>query len=339
MPAFRKVTIDGPNFFEEMVKPNFGDFLSDSDVNNGFFGEFNIMDDVADSRKIIDITRYRNIIKRRDASCKIVFDPLGAASLRRISVTELYGATQYCATEFYQGCLKDWRNGDPVFLTKISDYFRKAIREDMISLMYFGDTSLAQATGDSWNVNKFDGIFKQYANYIADGTIPSGQTFNVADGAISAANSVVHLESLITKQDELMDMLPDNQKAFYLDKQWVDAYEQYLIQTGATNGLAVNYVQDGIAVRAYKGIPIFMNPIFKPVLKQITGDANPHLGILTLRGNFVYATDKNYGEGPNLNEAFKVWYDWDELTWKYVMFLKAGTGIALPEHSVLALPA
>lgn len=339
MPAFKRIVISGPQFFEEILRPTFGDFITDTDIRNGFFGEFRVMDDVADSRKIIDITPIRNIIKRRDASCKIVFDPVGRAALRRVSVTDLYGATEFCAQEFYQGCLKEWRNGDPVFVTKILKYFRKAMREDMASLLYFGDTSRIDAQGASWNTNKFDGIYTQYAKYIADGTIPGGQTFNIDAGDITPANAKAHLQSLYERQDELLDLLADSEKAFYIDKQWAQGYEDYLIATGATNGEAVNYVQDGIKVRAYKGIPIFVNQIFKPVLKQITGDASPHLGILTLRGNFIFATDSSYGEGPNLDQAMIVRYDWAKLMWEWMQFLKAGTQIALPEHSALALPA
>ena len=338
MPAFKKISINGPQFFLEILKPSFGDLITDADVTNGFFGEFTIYDDVADSRKIIDITRFRNIIKRRDASCNIVFDPLGRADVRRISVTELYAATKYCAQEFYQGCLKDWRNGDPSFIPKILNFFRSAIREDYASLLYFGDTSRADANDAEWNTNKYDGILTQYRKYITDGTIPGAQTFNIADALISPANAVAYFQSMIDKQDQYLEMVADNQKAFYIDKQWADAYEDYLIATGATNGEAVNYVQDGIKVRAYKGIPIFVNKIFKPVLTQIYG-VNSHLGILTLRGNFIYATDKDYGEGPNLDVALKIWYDWDELSWKYLNVFKSGTQIALPEHSVLALPA
>lgn len=339
MPAFKRITINGPQFFEELLRPSFGDFITDTDYRNGFFGEFRVMDDVKDSKKIIDITPIRNIIKRRDASCKIVFDPVGRAALRRISVTELYGATEFCAQEFYQGCLKEWRAGDPVFVTKILQYFKKAVREDMISLLYFGDTSRIDAANASWNTNKFDGIYTEYLKYISDGTIPGAQTFNIADGDITPANAKAHLETMIGKQDELLEMMADTEKAFYLDQQWVNAYEDYLIATGATNGEAVNYVQDGIKVRAYKGIPIFTNKIFRPILKQITGNTSPHLGFLTLRGNFIFATDSSYGEGPNLDQAMIVRYDWDELMWKWMQFLKAGTGIALPEHSVLALPA
>lgn len=337
--AFKRISISGPQFYEEILKPSFGDLISDADVHNGFFGEFSVMDDVADSRKIIDISRYRNIIKRRDASCNIQFDPLGHASVRRISVTDLYSATKYCAQEFYQGCLKDWRNNDPSFIPKLFSFFKKAIREDMITLMYFGDTSRVDAGGADWNTNKFDGIYTVYNKYIADGIIPAGQTMNITNAEITPANAKQYLQDMLDARDPLMEMMADNQVAFYIDKQWADAYEDYLIATGATNGEAVNYVQDGIKVRAYKNIPIFVNKIFKPVLKQITGNQNPHLGILTLRGNFVFATDSKYGEGPNLDVALKVWYDWDELSWKYLNVFKAGTQIALPEHSVLALPA
>lgn len=340
MPAFKRVSINGPQFFETIVQPGFGDYIQDSDVQNGFYGEFRVYNDVPDSKKIIDITPIRNIVKRRDASCKITYSPVGSADVRRISVTDLYGATEFCRQEFYQGCLKDWRNGDPVFIDKIFEFFKKAIREDMLSLMYFGDVSRVDAAGAAWNTDKFDGVYTQLLKYVSDGTIPSAQTFNVPDAAISAANSKVYLQNMLDKQDELLgDVLQDGEKAFYIDKQWADAYEDYLIGIGSTTDAGVNFTQDGIKVRAYKGIPIFVNTLFKPVLKQITGHTNPHLGILTLRGNFLFATDKNYGEGPNGDQALIVRYDWDSLEWKYQNFFKAGTGIALPQHTVLALPA
>lgn len=339
MPRFNKIAIPGETFYNEIILPSFGDNITDSDVRNGFFGEFIVYNDVSDSRKIIDITPVGNILKRRDASCKLIPSWVGRADVRCISVTELYGYVEHCQQEFYQGCLKDWRSGSQRFIDRIYDFFRKAIREDLIMNMYFGDTERPEVNGERWAHNKFDGIFKQYANAIASGRVPSSQTFNIANGDITPANAKAHFQSMLDKQDELMGLMADTEKAFYVDKQWADAYEDYLIATGATNGEAVNYVQDGIKVRAYKGIPIFVNRIFSPALKQITGDSQPHFGILTLRGNFIFATDSSYGEGPNLDTALRVWYDWDELLWKFVNFIKAGTAIALPEHSVLALPA
>lgn len=336
---FKRIEISGPQFYETIVLPSFGDNIADSDVRNGFFGEFLVMDDVTDSKKIIEITPIGNILKRRDASCTLIPSYVGRADARRLTVTELYGYVEHCAQEFYQGCLKDWRNGDPIFVDKILTFFRKAIREDLISLMYFGDVDRPDAAGARFNTNKFDGIFKKYQQHIATGRVPGSQTFNIAPGTISPTNAKAYLQQMYENRDELLRLMGKDEQAFYIDQDWADSYEDYLIATGQTNGEAVNYVQDGIKVRAYKGIPIFVNKLFKPVLSQITGDAEPHFGILTLRGNFIFGTDKNYGEGPNLDTALKVWYDWNTLQWKYLNVLKAGTEIALPEHTSLALPA
>ncbi len=60
---------------------------------------------------------------------------------------------------------------------------------------------------------------------------------------------------------------------------------------------------------------------------------------LPIRGNFVFATDKNYGEddGSGTDKSLIIWYDQEHFTWKYMMFLKAGTQIALPEFVVYAI--
>lgn len=335
---FKRITISGPQFFEEIIAPSFGDLVEGRDVRNGYFGEFMVMDDVPYERKIIDIRRLKNILKRRDASCATVFDPIARAGLRKVSVTELGGAVKFCRDEFYQGCLKDWRNGDPVFIDKILQYFKNAIATDLISLMYFGDVTLPEdADPDQFNVNEIDGVFTQYKKYVANGKIPGAQTFNVPNATMSAANSAVYLESLYSKMDPLMKVMMRDELMFQIDRDWADAYEAYLIATNQVDSATANFVQDGIKVRAYKGIPIFVNPFFNPILAQTIG-ANAHFGVLTLRGNFVFATDKEYGTGPNGDEALVVWYSWDEDTWKWKTALKAGTQIALPEHSVLAFP-
>jgi hypothetical protein len=339
MASFRRITINGPQFFEEIIVPSFGDLIADRDVRNGYFGEFMVMDDVPHEKKIIDIRRFKNVLKRRDADCSSVYEPLARAGLRIIRVTELGAAVKFCREEFYQGCLKDWRNGDPVFYNRITAFFRNAIATDLISLMYFGDVSRAENSDpDSFNTNKFDGIYTQYGKYVTSGRIPGGQTFNIPNATISASNSAVYLQSLYDRMDPLMKLLPRNELAIYIDRDWADAYENYLVATGQTSSEAVNFVQDGIKVRAFKGIPIFVNPFFNPILTQIVA-ADAHFGVLTIRGNFVFATDKTYGTGPDGDQALVIWYDWDEDTWKWRTALKAGTQIALPEHSTLAFPS
>jgi hypothetical protein len=339
MPAFRRIAIDGPQFFEEILLPSFGDLIGTRDVRNGFFGEFMVMDDVPFERKIIDIRRFKNILKRRDADCSMVYEPLARAGLRMIRTTELGGAVKFCKEEFYQGCLKDWRNGDPVFYNRITDFFKNAIATDLISLMYFGDVTRVESVDpDAFNTNKFDGIYTQYGKYVTSGRLPSAQTFNVPNAVISAANANTYLQSLYDRQDMLMKQMPKNEKMFQIDQDWSDAYEKYLVASGQGSSESANFIQDGIKVRAFNGIPIFVNPFFNPVLNQIVG-TDAHFGVLTLRGNFVFATDKTYGTGPDGDQALVIWYDWDEDTWKWRTALKAGTQIALPEHSAVAFPS
>lgn len=338
MPSLKRVSISGPNFFETIVKPSFGDLIENRNVMNGYFGEFMVMDDVPFQRKIIDIRPLKNILKRRDASCAGVFDPIMRSGLRNISVTELDAGVKFCREEFYQGCLKDWRDNDPVFYDKIVVWFKNAVAQDLMSLMYFGDVTAApSANHDDFNINQFDGIYTQYAKYIADGTIPGSQTFNIASAPMTPTNAKLYLENLFSKQDAFMTILPASDKVITINTAWANGYEDYLIATGQYANDAANFVQDGIRVRAYKGIPILVNPFFDPILAQTVG-ANAHYGVLTLRGNFVFATDSSYGLGPNGDQALAVWYSWDEDTWKWRMALKAGTQIALPEHSVLGLP-
>jgi hypothetical protein len=338
MPAFKRIVISGPNFFDLILKPSFGDLLKGKDVRNGFFGEFLVMNDVPHERKIIDIRRLQNILRRRDASCATEYMPLARAGLRKIVVTELAGAIQMCYEELYQGCLKDWEAGNLEFIDNIVEYFKSAIATDLMTLMYFGDTSLpANSDPNQFNVNQFDGIFTQYKKYVAEGDIKSAQTFNIPAGTISASNAKAYLENLYAKQDSLMGIMLDSDKAFIIDKAWSDAYEDYLIAAGQGSSESANFTQDGVKVRAYKNIPIFVNPFFNPVLNQIVG-TGAHFGTLTLRGNFVFGTDASYGTGPKRNQALVVWYDYDEDVWKWKTALKGGTQIALPEHSTLALP-
>jgi hypothetical protein len=338
MPAIKKVVIPGEKFFLEILKPNLGDLIPETGYYSGLLGEFTVLDDVVDSRKIVDIKQASNVLQRRDASCNIIYRPVGSASVRRISVTELYGATQYCGQEFYQGCLKDWRNADSSFVPRIFQFWRAAIRKDLVSNMYFGDTSRVDAAGAPWSTNKFDGIFTHWKQNIASGVLPAAQAFNVPAGAMTPAQAKQYLEDMYQARDEFSKLLMPEELSYTIDQEWADAYELYLESTGTGTSNMTNYVQNGVQYRAYRGIPIMVNKFFNPILRQITG-GDAHFGTLTLRGNYMFATDKSYGEGPNLNEALRVWYSDDELTWKYLNVLKAGTAIIAPENAVLALPA
>lgn len=338
MPAIKRVVIKGPEYFEKIIRPTLGDILPETNIFSGPLGEFTVLDDVSESADIFDFAEFGNILQRRDASCEIKFSPLGKATARKVFTAELAAATKFCRQAFYQGALKDWRKGDPLFGNKILPWFRRAWQTDLVGNMYFGDITRVDAANARYSTNEFDGILTQYRKFIASGAIPGGQTFNVPNGDITPANAYAYLKSLYDKQPMEMGLFTPTEKAIYIDQAWFDAYEEYLTQTNSGTTEHANAIQNGTRVRAFKGIPVIVNKWFGPILFQIAG-AVAHFGVLTVRGNFVFATDKDYGEGPNGDQALAVWYSWDELVWKYLQVLKAGTTIIAPELSTLALPA
>jgi hypothetical protein len=308
----------------------------------GTLNEFTLMNDVVTKRPIIDIRRAQNIMRRRDASCDIIYKKVFGANTRQISVEEVYGATQFCRNEFYQGALKDWRDNDPLFGNKILPYFQQAVNTDIATNSYFGDVDRVGLPTDAFNTETFDGVFKWIKTYIASGLIPAGQTATISGGAdfIGAGGPALAyalLKDLYDKQPVLMNSFTDNEKAFYVSKEIATAYEDYLIATASTNG-NVQLLQDGVKLLYFKSIPVLTEPLWTPVITQIKGSAG-YAAVLTIRGNFVFATDKNYGEGEDGHTALEVWYERKDMTWYYRLFLKAGTQIALPEFIVVAMTA
>ncbi len=129
------------------------------------------------------------------------------------------------------------------------------------------------------------------------------------------------------------------EKAFYVSQGVLDGYQEYLRLLG--DGSAHTFAQyaNGVTVSSYNNIPIFPEPVWEPVLAELYGGPNYNAAVLTLRGNFIWATDKEYGEGEDLKRAIMMWYEDKDLTWYSQQFLKAGTQIALPEHVVFAFPS
>ena len=332
---FERFMVGPKSYYELLVKPHFADLLPEGPFN-GTIGEFTVMDDVSSKRKIVDILGNQNILKRRDASCNIVFSPVGKAAIRSIETDEIYGATKHCENEFYKGCLEDYRNKDPKFRDYIMDFFLKAIRVDINSNAYWGDIDRAADASGVWNWNTFDGVFKHYADYIADGTIKASQTTSLDDGDITPHQAFEYLDWAYKNQDIFLKSMADNMKAFYVSQSILDAYEQYLILTGGAYN--IQYYLNGIPNLRFKRIQLLPEPTWDPIMAALNGGTSAHAVVLTIRGNFVFATDKSYGEAtPEGVKALMVWYSYDELTWKYANFMRAGTGIAFPEHTVIGL--
>lgn len=337
---FQTFSIPSLAFFEAIIAPAFADQATDAVGFNGTLSEFTLMDNVVSSRTIIDIRRAQNIMQRRDASCDIVYKNLFGATTRKISTDEIYGAVKFCRNEFYQGCLKEFRAKDPLFGNKILPYFRSAINVDLTTNAYFGDVDRVSSADAAFSTDIFDGVFKWIKRYTDTSIIPSAQTIAIpanADYKANPADAYALIKSLYDKQPLLMKTFTDAQLAFYVSPEIASGYEYYLIAAGMGNTAYTEDTMRGLKkTLAYHNIVILPEPLWTATLNDIKGSP-AYAAVLTVRGNFVFATDKNYGEGEDGKTALEVWYDKEKMTWKYRMFLKAGTQIALPEFIVYAI--
>jgi hypothetical protein len=335
---FETFTIDSLAFYNAVIAPAFADIVPTGFPYRGTLNEFTVMDNVSSKRTIVDIRRVQNILQRRDASCDIVYKKIVGSTTRQVMTEEVYGATQFCRNEFYKGCLKDWRNNDPLFGNKILPFFQGAVNTDIASNSYFGDVTRVVPTTSLWSTNVFDGVFTWIKRYTTGGAIPSTQTIAIADGTdytTNAGGAFALIKALYDKQPPLMNSFMDDQKAFYVSKEIASAYEDYLIAAGQNANGYVN-LANGIKTLAYKGVPILVEAIWTPIITELKGSTG-YAAVLTLRGNFVFATDSQYGEGEDGKTALEVWYEKKDMMWYYRLFLKAGTQLALPEFTVYAL--
>jgi hypothetical protein len=207
----------------------------------------------------------------------------------------------------------------------------------MVSNGYFGDLERVDDTTGTWSWNKYDGIFVRIADAATEGTIPAGQILPALPaGAITPAQAYTDLSNAYDAQSDLLQALPDNSKAFYCDKRFAHAYWKYLIASGQTTTTNIELIMNGMPSLSFNGIPIYIEPSWNPIMRSISGD-EAHALILTLRGNWIFGTNKDYGGGPDLDQAYRVWYSEDDDVWRQKAHMVAGTEILYPQHIVFGM--
>jgi hypothetical protein len=335
-------SIEPLSLFTAIVHPAVTDVLGPGEnAYDGVMQDFIVMDDVPYKRPIIDITKLSNTLRRRSATCDMIYKQVGNTALRYIETNQLIAATKQCDHEFYQGALQDFAaKRMETFNNKIIPFFLASNRTDIATNAWFGDVNRASTT--MFSTNAFDGIIKWIAYYVNAGTIASAQTFTIPtvdfyDPAHygDAYNAIV---AAYQKQTDLMKALPTLDRVIYCDTATLVGYRGYLRSLG--NPISVDTVAAFWGSKleqftSYNGIPIIDVPIWNLALNDIlgTGQYN-HQVILTVRNNFIFATDKSYGGGPNFDTGLLIWYRYIDMSMYYQQFLKGGTQISLPEFIV-----
>lgn len=336
-PQISAFTVTPRSFHELVIMPQFADVLNEkgeiSQPSNDD-GDWAVMDDVSVSRPIIDLFGNQNILKRRDATCKLVYSPVGKMSAREIRTEKIYAATEDCQEEFYQGAFEDWSSGNyQIFGEQIMPLLAKGIQTDLYTNKYFGDVSRASDATGKWSWNKFDGIFTKINEYIASGIIPAAQTFSVPSGALTPQQARDSLASAYARQDGILKVAERADKCFYVDQNLADAYWDWLVYAGHNE---IGDRQAGRPAMYFKGIEI-KEKKWDGVLQALNNGTETHVVLLTLRANFLYATDKSYGGGGKRDQAVRVWFSEDDQVWRRQVHMKAGTQIIAPQHIVIGM--
>lgn len=327
---------------EFIVMPQFGDVIDDGTgtVTQPSMeeGDWQVMDGVIWRRPIIELTGHQNILKRRDATCKLIYSPVGTLGSRYIFTEPLYAAVEDCVEEFYQGCFIDYEQGNfDMFFENVMPIMATGVGTDLYTNKYFGDVTRAGDVTGTWSWNKFDGIFTTLNKYIADGTVPAEQTFAITttdpDGIITPQEAHDYLAEAYSSQGFMMRAQDNRNKAIYVDYNLLDAYWDWLVLAGQTT---IAERQQGVTQLTFRGIQI-RPKYWDAILAALNGGKQAHVVMLTLRGNWLYATDSSYGGGPKRNEGVRIWYSMDDNVWRRQIHLKAGTEWVNPQFVVLGI--
>ena len=329
--------------FNTIVHPSVTDILpAGSGQYDAVMQDFTVLTDVPYTRPIIDFTKLSNTLRRRDASCDLIYKQVGNTALRYVTTSQLYAGTRNCMHEMFQGGMQYFAGQENVIIDKITPFFQDSNRTDIGSNAWYGDVN--RAATSQFSTNAFDGVFKWIAAYVNAGVIAAGQTYAIPHHDFyDPANYLEAFTAIVTayqKQTPLMKAFSGLDKVIYCDQATYEGYCGYVRTLGNPyNAEALSVLWGNgklLTMKSYNGIPIVPVPLWNVVLDDINGaGSNYHNVILTVRKNFIFATDTAYGEGQNFDMAFRVFY-WDmDLTWYYQQFLKAGTQIALPEYIVV----
>jgi hypothetical protein len=335
MPTFQRYEVPARAALEVLVLPQFADVIDENGnvlIPAAENNDWQVWDDIPFQRNVIDIYGNKNLLKRRDATCKIIYSSLGRTSNRVITTEKVYIAAENCQQELYQGAFRDWESRSDVFREKALDLIQNAAGADIFSNKWFGWT--ARPANASWSINKFNGIWHWIAADVTAGTIPAGQTVDLGDAAtFTDAEAYAGILAMIDAQDEIMSNMDDDMKTIHVDKNWYRQIWRYLISIGTMSAVdKAGAAPDVLMVEGIKVKPKKWNPIISSIM-----GAAAHLGILTLDGNFIFGTDSKYGKGPNNDgPAMSVWYSQDDDVTRWELHLKAGTMLGAPGYAVVA---
>lgn len=277
------IALRGPEATQLFLEPIF----MDSDIQANYM----LMPSVSARKNMAFVQELERVVQR-NTGCG--FTPQGTMGLyqRDIEVFKMKVNLAFCVDEFFDTIYETaLRSGtslmdirETVYETVLLQRVREAIMLDIQRLIYFGDTSAANA-----DYNLLDGLWRVYypalatANAIPRVTTGSG-TALAAGAGLDIIQSVARLASNQLKG------LPNDQKAIYVTS---SIYEQYVIDLQSTTGsdLAYTAILNGIPNLTYRGIPVIPMYRWDRILATDFSVTLPHYIEYRAIRNVAIATD------------------------------------------------
>lgn len=167
---------------------------------------------------------------------------------------------------------------------------------DLLSILFLGDTG---ATPDDY-YSLLDGVYTKLLAGVSavDGTVDAGA---ISASDLSTANFFATMSNVYNSQSRQLKNMSNTEKIWIWTQAVYDKYLNYLeVTTQNTAGsIQTTYVTDGMVVKAFKGIKIFVPQIVDERLEtdflsgSPAGPTDPYRVILTNPKNHILLMDGN----------------------------------------------
>lgn len=177
----------------------------------------------------------------------------------------------------------------------------EAEHRQKVNNAFFGDLASTDAT-----MNLCDGLFSVLLPQAIGNGTPNVDAFGGV--ALSAGDAIAYLNLIIEAQTDELLGVEDTMKWLIISRAVQNALVRDL-QTGAIgSAMYSSVIVDGVAVPAFRGIPLKMVATLDTLWTALNGQTNGNLVLLTAKGNLQMGTS---GAGARM---FEQWYDQKDQT-------------------------
>lgn len=227
----------------------------------------------------------------------------------------LSGSFNLLAQEWLKTGNKSFDPSSTPINTIIDKLLMDALQRDVFRRVSFG----AGNSSDT-DYNQIDGLWDRLIDSSGASNYCVVKGANIGASALSAGNSLTHLESVYANSNILLKNAPG--KKFFVTRSIWDNYYNSLIGSGAVTEAQFENLQKGLTNLTYKGIPVIAVDLWDSFLAESDNPLFPtvkHLILLTIKDNHILGVE----QGSDLNKI-EGWYERKDRKFYYEADMKFG---------------